>query len=42
MGYKEIYQDWLSDERLNEEAKAELDVLKDNALYIHHSLQDYA
>ena len=30
MGYKEIYQDWLSDERLNEEAKAELDVLKDN------------
>ncbi len=30
MGYKEIYRDWLSDERLNEEAKAELDVLKDN------------
>jgi phosphoglucomutase len=30
MGYKEIYQSWLDDKRLNDEAKEELSTLKNN------------
>jgi phosphoglucomutase len=30
MGYKEIYQSWLDDKRLNDEAKEELSALKNN------------